>query len=213
MKLFFLRHGQSVGNMTEDYSISFHGKLSDLGQRQAELMVERLKGIQFDAIIVSPLERAIQTILPYLKANNRIAEIWSELSEACYQEDRETLAPEQMRYGSPVECSDEDREFFRIRETDQGTLLPPHDKNYQEGLRRIDWVYRKILQDYKDRDSSILVVGHAHAGSRLLEMFMGMEPTSRFDHSNTGLSLLERLPSGSFMIRYINRTATDKLQP
>lgn len=209
MKLFFVRHGQSIGNLTEDYSTSHHGQLSDFGQWQAQQLVERLQGMQFDAIVVSPLERAAQTILPYLKANNTAAEIWSELAEACYQEDRETRAPAHMRYGSPVACCDYDGQYFRIREAEQGTSLPPHDENYQEGLRRINWVYNKLLQDYKGTDSSVLVVGHGHAGSRLLELFMGMEPTGRIDHANTGLSLLERLPSGQFIIRYINRTAAD----
>lgn len=211
MKLYFVRHGQSIGNLTEDYSTSHHGRLSDFGQRQAEQLVERLSGLQFDAIVASPLERAIQTILPYLRANNTIAEIWSELAEACYQEDRATPAPALVRYGSPVACCGQDRQYFRIRETDQGNLLPPHDENYQEGLRRIDRVYRKLRQDYQEADSSILVVGHGHAGSRLLELCMGMEPAGRIDHSNTGVSLLEKPPSGPFIIRYINRTAAEQL--
>lgn len=205
MKVYFLRHGQSVGNLTDDYSTSYHGQLSENGVAQAQAVVERLKDYQFDAIIVSPIERAVKTIVPYLKANNKLAEIWSELCEACYQEDRDEPAPKDFRYGEPVELDEEDRPYFRIREEDHGTSLPPFDENYQEGLRRTDWIRRKLLQRYKDTDASILVVGHGHAGSRLLEMFLGMEPLGRLHHDNTGLSMLEQTPSGSFMIRYINR--------
>lgn len=205
MKLYFIRHGQSVGNLTGDYSTPFHGVLSNNGETQANGLIQRLKGYKFDHIIVSPIKRAAYTILPYLKENNLIAELWSEVAEACYQNDIDGETSENIRYGNPIHFDEKDMKYFYFRYNDKHKALPPEDENYKEGLKRITWVYESVLHNYKGTDQSILVVGHYHAGSRLLEMFLGMEPLGRICHSNTGFSMLEELPSGDFQIRFINR--------
>ncbi len=204
MNIYFLRHGQSIGNLTNDYGTSFHGHLSEKGLMQAEALVERLKGIKFDHIFVSPIERAVYTILPYLKANNIIAELWGELSEACYQKSREGELPENVRYGHAIKIAEDDMRFFKYRDNDAHRAFPPSPENYLEGIRRIRWIYEHLIDNYGKSNLSILLVGHAHAGSRLIEMFLDMEPIGSIQIDNTGLCKISYSKVG-IKVAFLNR--------
>lgn len=61
MDLYIIRHGESQGNIGLDIE---DPKLTELGEKQAELLALRLRNIKFDAILSSPLTRAIQTATP-----------------------------------------------------------------------------------------------------------------------------------------------------
>jgi broad specificity phosphatase PhoE len=60
MKLFIVRHGQSVAN-TQDLCASPDSPLTDQGRAEAKLAAARLKGASIDGIIASPMLRAQQT--------------------------------------------------------------------------------------------------------------------------------------------------------
>jgi broad specificity phosphatase PhoE len=60
MNIYFVRHGQSELNKEKVHQYS-HTPLSELGQKQAELVAERLSKIQVDKIISSPYLRTKQT--------------------------------------------------------------------------------------------------------------------------------------------------------
>ena len=61
MDLYIIRHGESQGNVGIDVE---NPELTQLGRRQAELLALRLRNIKFDAILSSPLKRAVQTATP-----------------------------------------------------------------------------------------------------------------------------------------------------
>lgn len=64
MKLYFVRHGQTDANasMTNGHSIAeLDEPLNAIGIKQAEELAEQLKDIKFDALVSSPLKRAVQT--------------------------------------------------------------------------------------------------------------------------------------------------------
>ncbi len=78
MDLYIIRHGESKGNIGHDVE---NPKLTDLGHRQAELLALRLKKINFDVILSSPLERAIQTATPLSELQNTPITIMDNLYE------------------------------------------------------------------------------------------------------------------------------------
>ncbi len=78
MDLYIIRHGESQGNIGHDVE---NPKLTDLGHKQAELLSLRLKNIKFDAILSSPLERAIQTATPLSELQNTPVTIMKNLYE------------------------------------------------------------------------------------------------------------------------------------
>lgn len=78
MDLYIIRHGESQGNIGHDVE---NPKLTDWGHRQAELLALRLKKINFDVILSSPLERAIQTATPLSELQNTPVTIMKNLYE------------------------------------------------------------------------------------------------------------------------------------
>jgi 2,3-bisphosphoglycerate-dependent phosphoglycerate mutase len=63
-KLYFIRHGQSVGNSEGRFGGHTPTPLSLLGQSQAELTAQALQKLRFTAIYSSDLRRAVQTAEP-----------------------------------------------------------------------------------------------------------------------------------------------------
>lgn len=61
MEIYVLRHGQTDYNVQGKFQGHVNTKLNQHGIEQAEKAKEKLKEIQFDIIICSPLNRAIQT--------------------------------------------------------------------------------------------------------------------------------------------------------
>ena len=61
MKLFCVRHGETFHNLEGRIQGQTNSRLSPLGQRQCEAVADRLAAQSIDAIVSSPLERAIDS--------------------------------------------------------------------------------------------------------------------------------------------------------
>lgn len=61
VKLYLIRHAESIGNVEEFFQGSLDVKISPKGFKQLEELKTRFKDIQLDKIYSSPLERAIKT--------------------------------------------------------------------------------------------------------------------------------------------------------
>ena len=64
-KLYFIRHGQSIGNLHEIYLGHTDLDLSELGHKQAAATAEHLRDVKLDAIYSSDLLRAHNTAVPH----------------------------------------------------------------------------------------------------------------------------------------------------
>lgn len=78
MDLYIIRHGESQGNIGLDIE---DPKLTELGEKQAELLALRLRNIKFDAILSSPLTRAVHTATPLSELQNTPITIMHTLHE------------------------------------------------------------------------------------------------------------------------------------
>jgi broad specificity phosphatase PhoE len=58
MKLYCVRHGETVYNLGHRIQGQFDSELSPLGRRQCQAVAEALGDLAFDAVIASPLNRA-----------------------------------------------------------------------------------------------------------------------------------------------------------
>ncbi|MBE2224489.1 MAG: histidine phosphatase family protein [Anaerolineae bacterium] len=205
MNVTILRHGQTVGNATGDYSTTANDVLSVYGYEQAERLIEGLAGYQFDVIYCSPLERALKTIAPYLRENGRSAEIWPELAEACWQADLTAPIPLRSNSARPIIIEEQVAGLFTLLAGH--TALPYDDEVFQEGFARIDRAHERLLARHSDTTDSVLVVCHGYLASRLIERFLEMPRSddNRFSHDNTAVSFLEQLPNGVFRLQYLNK--------
>jgi len=203
MQLFFCRHGQSMGNLTDDYSTPAHDQLSPLGREQAERLAERLATCRFDVIYCSPLRRAMETLTPYLNQAGCRAEVWPELVEGCWQEDRQAMPPTRPDPPRPFALDEAQRDRFAA--SSELSFWAPEGEVYCECLARIERVAERLLARHAGTPDSVLVMGHEYAGGRLIEMLLGIEPLGRLYHANTGLSHLLEGADGAFVARFVNR--------
>ena len=203
MQLYFVRHAQSEGNAKGYLSTVDSDKLSPLGHEQAEALAMRLKDFNFDHVYVSSCCRTLQTIAPYLRNKKQKAEVWSDLSEACWQSDIDKPIPERKGSPDPVTIPDELTEHYIIPE--DRLWAPWGEETYKEGALRVEAARDEILKRHTDTDDQILVVGHYNSGSRLLELLMGLTHSRRVDHDNTGLTCLRQNDDGSFSVNFANR--------
>ena len=203
MKLLLIRHGESKGNAIGDYIPPAHDTLSATGLTQAVKLVDRLVGWEFAAAYCSPLQRAIETIIPYAQSSGCSVEIWPELAEACWQDERDEAAGAKPRYQPSAILERLNLPRFHFR--GNAAIRPVDDEIYGEGMARVYTAAGLLRERHMGREDTILVVSHGHFITRLIELLLGMSPTGRFHHANTGMSLLSE-EKGRFTADFINRT-------
>ena len=203
MQLYFVRHAQSEGNAKGYLSTIDHDQLSPLGHAQAETLAIRLKDLVFDHIYVSSCQRTLQTIAPYLRQQNQQAEVWPDLAEACWQADTQQPIPQRTATRKRVAVPDELQKHYLIA-TDK-CHVAWEDETFQEGALRTAAARDEILQRHSNSDDTVLVVGHFNSGTRLLELFLGLQHFCRIDHDNTGLTHLHQKKDSSFTLGFANR--------
>lgn len=143
MKLYFVRHGQTDANakMTQGGQIAeLDEPLNAAGVQQATEAADALKAIDFDAVVSSPLKRAVQTaeiINKYHNKNIQIDDAWREREAGAYID--ATVWHDLFDFDKkiPVENGESLEDFF---------------KRVQDAM--ID------LKSHFGPDSSILVVSH-----------------------------------------------------
>lgn len=207
MKLYFVRHAESVGNAAGQYDMSQSGELTPRGREQARELAERLAALAFDAAIISPLERVILTALPHLERSKVRAEAWPELAEMRGRKDVPEELPAEVRYGPPAAIPEAAAHAAGLRPEPEARLLPPPGESYIEGQRRARLAARRIRELYAGRDVTVLMIGHACNGARVLEALLEIELVGRFQHENCGVTLMEQKANGDFIMRYMNRVA------
>lgn len=88
-RIVLLRHAHSTANLKNVLAGRTPGVLlSTKGEKQAELLVERIGDVRFDAIALSPIQRCSQTLAPWLAFRGRehTPEFDEGLSEVDYGE-------------------------------------------------------------------------------------------------------------------------------
>lgn len=203
LNIYVVRHAQTIANMTGDFTDSVkNNTFSDTGFLQLDSLDQRLAPYSFDAIIVSPIQRAKNTVMPYLQKNNLTAEIWPEFAEirskASKKDSTDTLVQ-----GDKIHLTNMEKKYLKFRDNDSKHLYKL--KSYKDGIRQVTKGYKDLLKRFDDNDKkSILVVCHSHSGSRLLELLYGIEPKGRCPLINAKINYVRQNEDGSFSIDLFN---------
>ena len=67
MRLIFVRHGETIGNVDKITQGHLQGELTEKGVEQARKVAEKLKDEKIDKIVISDLKRTIDTAQPILQ--------------------------------------------------------------------------------------------------------------------------------------------------
>jgi broad specificity phosphatase PhoE len=71
MRIFLVRHGQNLANITREFSYrKVDYSLTDLGRQQASHTAEYLRAFEVAHVAASPLKRAMETAEPIARAHN-----------------------------------------------------------------------------------------------------------------------------------------------
>jgi broad specificity phosphatase PhoE len=195
--IYFVRHAETMGNLTHRHNQKNDRTLSPKGLRQVKALTRKLDILNFDYIVVSPKYRALKTILPYLKKHRRVAEVWPELAECCWQKQRE-LSAGMPRRGSQIRLETAMKPYFTFARPEDRFNF--HTRSYGQGILQTFMAAEKIKKRFAGSGKRILVVGHYHAGSRLIEILQGNDPVGRYKISNTQLLHLRENINGTFAL-------------
>jgi Fructose-2,6-bisphosphatase len=225
LKVYYIRHAQQGGNVTKEWAeipksrwpdyVGKSYRFTPLGEAQAAHVPTKLAPYHFDFIAVSPTWRTRQTILAYLKAQNRRAEIWPELIEFGRMDgdghrigapDLPPPSDDLLTGGKPIKLSADEEPWFILRP--DGLLEPKLGRGGDPGAADLTELQRRVVARLREQfggtDKSVLLVGHGHAGIRLLRVLTGDPAATKTPLNNIGIWMAEEQPDGRFVIRMIN---------
>jgi len=225
LKVYYLRHAESGANVEKQWKdvprdqwppyVGNADTFSPLGESQLPGVVEKLQKLHFDFIAASPLWRTRQTILPYLRAAGRTAEIWPELAEFKLR-GRDDVLPEKLpppgadllTGGGPLVLPEDEQPFFTVP-GGSATLCKIGEAPEQAEADRqalVAKVVARLRERFGGTGKSVLLVGHGNAG-RLLASLLANDPrVMETGHHilNARLWMAEEQPDGTFRLVLFN---------
>lgn len=195
----FVRHGETVANATGKYNSRTLNVFSDRGRQQVVALTAKLSGMKFDLILVSPSERALRTVAPYLRASRQKATIWPELYECCHQVGaaRNKPATPNVVYGPKITVSPDLGGLFLLRPGGERLISAP---TYNDGMRQIRMGRDKLIEAFRGSGERILIVSHSLEAGRLMELLQGKPALGKMRPGNTEIIRLQEGAGGKFQI-------------
>lgn len=206
MKLYFVRHGESVANV--EWVVSnrgFQHPLTDKGRQQVMNLADSLKDIEFSHIYSSPLQRAVQTAEILSKAMGMTFEITDALREG----DGGILEGR-----SDVEC------WRMVEELEsQWFTKGNHDAKIEDGESYNDIVARfvpfieDLVKTYARTENTILLVSHgATLRVGLSHLLINIDPSTVLTRpmTNTGYIIVELTPIGLRCVEWCGDTVAEE---
>ena len=165
-KLYFLRHGQSIGNLERRFLGHTDLPLSDLGRHQAERVAEALAGYHFDAIYSSDLLRACETAAP-IAARLGLPVIPAPGLREIYAGLWEGLTFPEISAAHP--------DSYRTFRTDIGIARPDGGESTQEVADRVFTAVTELAR--ANPDKTLLLTSHATAICMFACRVLGLSPS------------------------------------
>lgn len=159
MKIFAVRHGQTVENEAGIMTGHIPGVLSDAGKAQAMKVARTLKDRTFDHIYCSDLQRCIDTS-QYIKEHHPDTPI--TLTHALRDYNLGIFQGKKM-----------DEVDFRSLGSDPMNRRPEGGESRNDMRKRIIDFIKELLHDHGDRN--VLAVTHSGPVIQLLSIFSGMD--------------------------------------
>jgi broad specificity phosphatase PhoE len=196
LDVYILRHGETMGNVTGDYSEQNQRTFSPNGLKQVEDVPNRLQGLPIHHILVSPLWRTQHTILPYLKATGMQAEIFPAIEECdCGINGREPDVGLTLRKQAAEIIEEGTNYFFFSGDLATARYAPTHPA---EGAAILREAVDQILSRFGGTTQSVLLVTHSCTGGRLMELLLGLPPQGMLAPANAVVSHVRQRPDGGF---------------
>lgn len=154
MKIYLVRHGEVPHNALKQYNIKDED-LTERGIKQAEKLREKIKNMEVDLIISSPLIRAKHTA-EIINKNSKII-----LDDRIQERSCGDLS------GQPIEVTNREEYWNYYTEIQYGT-----SENIQEFFQRV----YNFLEELKTKEyKSVLIVAHSGVSKAFSGYFEGIQ--------------------------------------
>jgi broad specificity phosphatase PhoE len=194
MKLFCVRHGETLHNLAGRIQGQTDSELSDLGRRQCERVAEALSTQRFDAIIASPLKRALESarcVGERLGLEVQVDARLMEINAGIFQ----GLRWDEIDQRFPAEA-------LRWRSQDPDYRIPSGESR-RDTMQRVEQAFCAIRETGYRR---VIVVGHGGSLSAAFKALLGIPPgRSPFVLANGSISTA--LWEKDFKLLALNETA------
>lgn len=165
MKIYFVRHGESEANVTQEFSnTATKHPLTASGRAQVEALADELRDVKFAAIYTSPLLRARET-----------AEILSERLGVSY----EVLDNLREHHAGELEGRRDPAGWQQYRDLIETWLVKqdtdariPGGESYNELRARFIPLMTRLKEKHAATSDSIIVVGHGGLFHFMLPLFV-----------------------------------------
>lgn len=199
VRIFVVRHGESVWNRTKRISGQLDPALSVAGLAQAQRLCETLSEVHLDAIYTSTLSRSIATAAP--------TACWHGITpRACHWLDEQNLGSLQGRYRN-----DRDPQALALwneRGADVLRFQPPGGETYDELQRRVTEGLRQLCELQAGR--TVLIVGHRNTNRPLLAALLGWTAEEAIATKLKHHDLYDIAPAHSTFVRTISLRDRDR---
>lgn len=202
LDIYFVRHAQTVSNAKGVNNTKNSSTFSYDGVVQIDMLTEALGKYRFDAILVSPTERTLYTILPYLLETGKKAEVWPEITECCWQRDRGDVEGGQLIQDKDIQLPSEIASQFTFRDRNSARAYGNH--SYADGIAQVRRGAELIRQLYGNSGKTLLIVAHYHSGQVLLGELLGVERETLPGLENARITHLKQGADGKFSLQSVN---------
>ncbi|MBQ9157685.1 MAG: alpha-ribazole phosphatase [Eubacterium sp.] len=198
MRIYLVRHGETIYNKKKCYYGVTDVPLSDEGSRQIKEMVPAFGNISFDRVISSPLKRAVETAsillngreIP-LKTDDRLMEQNFGIFEGYTYKELSAKYPEELS------AWNQDFSDYRI----------PEGESFSDVRKRID----TFIKDLSRGQGSLLITAHKGTFGHMLAGLLGLSLTGYWNFVfDQGCYSCIDLEDGYAIIRCLNRKCTGR---
>lgn len=166
MEIYVVRHGQTDYNVKKVFQGHIDIPLNEVGEKQAQETALKFKDIDIDMILVSPLQRTVQTARPISEITGVPITIEERLIERCFG----------------------DMEGHQNREDWNIKMMLDYEKNYDiENIEPIQSLFKRIYSfldeiTEKYKDKKVVLVTHGAVSQPIECYFNGMPSIVDFEH-------------------------------
>ena len=228
LKIYYIRHAEGGHNVKKAWEAkgvpkeewpSYVGNpdtFTPKGLKELATATEKLKKYRFDFVATSPMWRARNTILPYLKAREQKAEAWPELREGfgmqvILDENLPEVKEDILNKGDAIVIPENEAEVFAVRKDGANNYAkyPKGSSNELKAayMKKVSLHAIQLLETrFGGSDKSILIAGHNSSGVSLLKLLLKKAPTGAAKRGldNTGLWMVEQQEDGSYELKMYN---------
>ena len=203
MKLIIVRHGESEGNISHLIQGTItKSNLTDVGREQASKLAKKLSDVKIDIAFVSPLDRARQTAEIILEQHSATK---IEFADQLKERDTGEFA------GHP---GDEMLNAWKSSGLPFGEFQPEGGESWYQAGERVVGFVEEIINQYKNTDVTILLVGHGSIFTYLLmwadRFDLEESNKEKYDYyhpANTAVAIIEVSQGGEPTLVLINDTS------